>query len=385
MNKLRSYSFLPLVVLLLLFSGIIKAQNNSGDNQVLNNRQQQIVTISSFTAKGDLQQLNKALHNGLDSGLTINEIKEVLVHLYAYCGFPRSLQGINTFMVVLERRKAKGIRDEAGKEATAVTNSLSKYKRGKKALETLTGQPEREPKSGYAAFSPVIDTFLKEHLFADIFDRDILSYADREIATVSALINLGGVEPMLQGHMRIALNLGISEAQLRQTLSIIEVKVGKEVADAGRQVLSAIINSKAVQNISETTKNGNTIFPKGTRITNNHFTGTAWLQMLVNNESIFNTSIGNVTFEQSARTNWHYHPGGQILMVTSGKGRYQEKGKAVRELRKGDVIKCAPNIIHWHGAAPNSEVSHLAIGTNQGREAVVWLQPVSDEEYNTRD
>lgn len=382
MKQFRLYPLFHVFFSLLLYSGFVKAQNNSGENQTLDNRQQQIVIISSFTTKGDLQQLNKALTDGLDAGLTINEIKEVLIHLYAYCGFPRSLQGINTLMAVLETRRAKGIRDNVGKEATPVKNSLGKYERGKKALETLSGQQEKEPKTGYAAFSPIIDTFLKEHLFADIFDRDVLSYADREIATVSALINLGGVEPMMQSHMRIALNLGISESQLRKIISIIEVKVGKEEADVGRQVLSTITNTKAAQNISNTTKNSNSIFPRGTRITNNNFTGTARLQMLLNNDTTFNTSIGNVTFEPGARTNWHYHPGGQILLVTSGKGRYQEKGKSVKELLKGDVIKCEPNIMHWHGAAPDSELTHIAIGTNSGKDPVIWLQPVTDEEYN---
>ena len=130
------------------------------------------------------------------------------------------------------------------------------------------------------------------------------------------------------------------------------------------------------------TEEGGKIFPQGNKITNNNFTGTAWLQMLVNKDSIFNTSVGNVTFEPGARTNWHYHPGGQILLITSGKGRYQEKEKPVRELHKGDVIKCAPNIVHWHGAAPDSELSHIAIGTNPDKGAVVWLQPVTDKEYN---
>ena len=124
-------------------------------------------------------------------------------------------------------------------------------------------------------------------------------------------------------------------------------------------------------------------FPQGKTITNNNFTGTAWLQMLVTNDTTFNTSIGNVTFEPGARSNWHYHPGGQILLVTSGKGRYQEKGMAVRELHKGDVIKCAPNVSHWHGASPDSELAHIAIGTNTDNGAVVWQQPVTDEEYNS--
>jgi 4-carboxymuconolactone decarboxylase len=124
------------------------------------------------------------------------------------------------------------------------------------------------------------------------------------------------------------------------------------------------------------------IFPKGTKIANDNFSGTAWLNMLVTNDTTLNTSVGNVTFEPGVRTNWHYHPGGQILLATSGKGRYQEEGTAVREIQKGDVIKCAPNIRHWHGAAPDSEFSHIAIGTNTDKGAVVWLQPVNDEEYN---
>lgn len=124
------------------------------------------------------------------------------------------------------------------------------------------------------------------------------------------------------------------------------------------------------------------IFPKGTKIANDNFSGTAWLNMLVANDTTLNTSVGNVTFEPSVRTNWHYHPGGQILLATHGKGRYQEEGTAVREIQKGDVIKCEPNIRHWHGAAPDSEFSHIAIGTNTGKGAVVWLQPVTDEEYN---
>ena len=104
--------------------------------------------------------------------------------------------------------------------------------------------------------------------------------------------------------------------------------------------------------------------------------------MMVMSDSTFNTSVGNVTFEPGTRTNWHYHPGGQVLLVTSGKGRYQEEGTAVRELRKGDVITCKPNTRHWHGAAPDSELSHVAIGTNTGKGSVVWLEPVTDEEYS---
>ncbi|MBN1791341.1 MAG: cupin domain-containing protein [Bacteroidales bacterium] len=123
-------------------------------------------------------------------------------------------------------------------------------------------------------------------------------------------------------------------------------------------------------------------FPKGEIIANNNFTGTAWLQMLVNNDSTYNTSIGNVTFEPKARTNWHKHPGGQILLITEGRGYYQEKGKPAQLLHKGDVVRIPPDAEHWHGAAAEYSLTHIAISPNTDKGSVVWLQPVSDEEYN---
>lgn len=106
------------------------------------------------------------------------------------------------------------------------------------------------------------------------------------------------------------------------------------------------------------------------------------IYLIVNSDNTFNTSIGNVTFAPGARTNWHSHAGGQLLLVTGGTGRYQEKGKEIKELRTGDVIKYMPDIIHWHGASPDSEFSHIAISTNTQKGIVTWLAPVIDEEYN---
>ena len=194
-------------------------------------RHKHFVIISSFTAKGDLEKLKTALNYALDVGLSVNEIKEVLVHLYAYCGFPRSIQGLKTLLSVVEERKEQGIEDEIGKTASKIDKTLDKYERGKKVLETLTGQPQLPAETGYRAFSPEIDVFLKEHLFADIFERDVLSYQDREIATITALVNLGGVEPMIRGHMGIALNIGITEIQIKELLDVIEYNIGKNDAE----------------------------------------------------------------------------------------------------------------------------------------------------------
>ncbi|QDK80478.1 carboxymuconolactone decarboxylase [Spirosoma sp. KCTC 42546] len=216
----------------------LHAQNQLSQPTTLSPKQQRIVAIASLTAKGDLQKLQPALNTGLDAGLTVNEIKEVLVHLYAYCGFPRSIRGLQTFITVLDERKKKGITDKVGREASPITSSEPKYERGKKVLEQLSGQPETGPKRGYSAFSPEIDVFLKEHLFADLFERDVLNYTDRELTTISVLTSIGGVEPMLQSHLGICLHLGLTAPQLQQAMALIETTVGKSEADAGRLVLT---------------------------------------------------------------------------------------------------------------------------------------------------
>jgi quercetin dioxygenase-like cupin family protein len=127
------------------------------------------------------------------------------------------------------------------------------------------------------------------------------------------------------------------------------------------------------------------VFPIGNIITGNNFTGTAWLHWLVPNDSIFNCPAGNVTFEPGARTNWHKHPGGQILLITGGQGYYQESGKQALLIKKGDVVLISPDVEHWHGATSISGFTHIAINTNVQKGSVVWLQPVSDEEYGNLD
>lgn len=221
----------------------INAQQAEQTSQTLDRKQQSIVIISALTAKGDLQKLPKALNDGLDAGLTVNQIKEALTHLYAYCGFPRSIRGLQTFMSVLDERKAKGFVDKPGAEAKPVKDERSKYERGKNILEKLTAAPQEGPLTGYSAFAPVIDTFLKEHLFADIFERDVLSYAERELVTVSVLSSIGGVEPMLQSHLKICLNTGLTPGQLKQFIGVIKSSIGAPEAKAAEAVLSNVLQN----------------------------------------------------------------------------------------------------------------------------------------------
>ena len=125
------------------------------------------------------------------------------------------------------------------------------------------------------------------------------------------------------------------------------------------------------------------IFPKGEKGPAENFTGNAWNTPLVANDSTYNTVVGNVYFEPGARSNWHTHQAGQILIITDGVGYYQEKGQPRRTIRKGDVIKCPPNVLHWHGASPDTGLQQIYILPKTEKGIVQWLQPVTDEEYNT--
>jgi quercetin dioxygenase-like cupin family protein len=125
------------------------------------------------------------------------------------------------------------------------------------------------------------------------------------------------------------------------------------------------------------------IFPKGSLGPEENFTGKAWNIGLVENDSVYNTVVGNVYFEPGARSNWHIHPAGQILVITDGIGYHQIKGQARQTLKKGDVVKCPPNMMHWHGASPETGMHQLYIIPNTEKGIVKWMEPVTDSEYRS--
>lgn len=126
----------------------------------------------------------------------------------------------------------------------------------------------------------------------------------------------------------------------------------------------------------------NQIFADGEIGPAEYFTNTARVKMLETDpDKLYDTQVYNVVFEPSARTFWHSHPGGQILLITDGSGYYQEKGKPARHLRKGDTVSIAPDIVHWHGAAPDRPFVHIGMSTQVHLGPAVWTGPVTDEEY----
>ena len=208
-------------------------------NLSISNKQQSIATIAALAAQGDLDNLEKSLSAGLDAKLTINEIKEILIQLYAYVGFPRSINAVNTFIRVLASRQSSGIIDEIGKEPTQPPEQKSKFELGCEMQIALLGALETEPA---LSFIPTIDTFIKEHLFADIWSRDNLDFQSREIVTIAALASLKGLKMQLSRHLQIALNIGFQPRQLTDLITLLASMLEKNEANDASRILSRILN-----------------------------------------------------------------------------------------------------------------------------------------------
>lgn len=313
--------------------------------KALNAEQESIAEVAAYAARGNQEGLKKALIKGLDNKVPVNTFKEILVQSYAYCGFPRSLNALSTLMQVVEER---GNKDALGKEPSAkpAGNALT-Y-----GTENQTKLVGTEVKGKLFDFAPAIDEYLKAHLFGDIFARDNVDWKTRELATIAMLAARDGVESQLSAHIEIGKHNGLTDDEVAEILNIAaEAKAKNVVFGFGE------------------------LNPYG-----KYFTGKSYLKPITTTNGV---PMYNVTFEPKCRNNWHiHHKGGQILLVTSGRGWYQAWGEEPRELKAGDVVNIPAEVKHWHGAAKDSWFTHIAIEVPSEGGSNEWLEPVTDEEYN---
>ena len=340
--------------------------------QSLSPRQLHLATLASLEAQGDMVRLAPAINEALNAQVTINEIKEAFSQLYAYTGFPRSLNALGVLNKVLESRKQKGVKDNEGK----AWQRPEEWNDAKAALKLGT---ENQTKLGGGKpfnynFCPQNDYYLKAHLFGDIFASNQLTPADRELVTVAALASLKGVAPQLTAHKVGAVNMGNTQEQVDE--------------------LMAYLSTKGLSQYDNATEANAGIWPKGNP--NNayakYFIGNSYLATItpknMNSKEKTILPLSNVTFEPGCRNNWHIHHGTrQILICVSGKGWYQEWGKPAIALQAGDVIDIPEGVKHWHGAQKDCwfqhVVTHVAVESSQlGAVPNEWLETVSDEEYD---
>ena len=325
--------------------------------QALTERQKGLAACACLMAQGDLERLEPAVCSALDGGVTINELKEAFSQLYAYTGFPRSLNALSVLDKVLEVRKPEWRDGKPWKRPAEWNDAKAAYELGKKNQTQLSGRPFDYD------FCPQDDYYLKARLFGDIFAGDQLTAADREIVTVATLSGLDGVAPQLAAHKRGAVNMGNSQ----------------ELVDE----LCAWLDHEGY-----TLRSG---WPKGVANTGyaQYFIGDSYLAPIApanlgEGEATVMPMV-NVTFEPGCRNNWHVHHGArQILICVSGRGWYQEWGKEPIALTSGTIIDIPEGVKHWHGAARDSWFQHLTTHIKtSGEEANEWLEPVNDETYNS--
>lgn len=362
--------FMMSTVVFLSLCPSVKAQQN----MILTSRQQGLSAIAGLEAKGDIKRLAEAINDGLDNGLTVAEIKEALSQLYAYTGFPRSLNALGTLQKVIDDRKANGKTTNMGSDDVKVLpDNFNSLKEGTEVQTKLTNK-------GFTySFAPRTDYYLKAHLFGDIFASKVLSYSDREIVTVSAISSLPGCEPQLASHCNGALNMGVKKEELLNIPDVIEQKVGKAEATRTREAIAKVLKTTLAD--SEKAKKGieNSPWPIGEP-------NVAYAQYFDGNSYLAPMSgvASNVTFEPGCRNHWHtHHKAVQVLVCVAGRGWYQEWGKPAVELTPGMVIAIPAEAKHWHGAAKDSWFQHIAYHTKaEAGASNEWQEPVDEKEYN---
>lgn len=212
---------------------MIDAQTAS---DTLSVKQQTIPLIAAFMASSDMPKLNATLNQALDAGLTVSEAKEVLVQLYAYVGFPKSLNALGELLKVVQARKQRGIQDAPGREPNrAIPTGDELVAVGTANQTKISGAPV---KNAVTDFAPVINQYLQAHLFGDIFERDNLDWQSRELATVGALAATPGVEAQLRSHMRASMRVGLTAAQLQQLTQVLAERGDKQAAERADAALA---------------------------------------------------------------------------------------------------------------------------------------------------
>lgn len=247
-KRIFNQHFIIALTLVSCYTMQTKAQQNNKMNTALHSKQENITNIAAYAAIGDQEGLKTSLDSALQADLSINEAKEILVQTYAYAGFPRSLNALTTLKNVVDERQEKGLKTEMGKESNLVKYKTSKLEYGTALQAQLLGN---KTKTSIADFAPIIDVFLKEHLFADIFSRNALDFQTREIVTIATLASLGNATPQLKSHINVGIYNGLSENQLLEMAALIRTNIGVEKGS----IFMELVNNRFNANENTALKN----------------------------------------------------------------------------------------------------------------------------------
>ncbi len=208
---------------------------------LLDNKSKEVAAVASLVAQRAIPEMKVHFNGALNSGCTVNEVKELVLHMSAYIGFPKTICAMNTLKEVLTERKTEGINDKQGKE-TITNDNRTRYDRGSEYLFQLDANQEQLLKETYDDFSPELVHFVIEYGYGDIYSRETLDKKYRQIATISALTTMGNAPSQLNFHICAGLNIGLTADEIKEVMLLMSVYAGFPASINGMNCLKEIVN-----------------------------------------------------------------------------------------------------------------------------------------------
>lgn len=335
----------------------------------LSPRDRSLVTVSVLVATGKTAQLTGHLGRALDNGVKPVEVAGAVTQLAFYTGWPNAVSSLEVIDKVFTDR---GV-DMAALRAP-VTASLP--------LPTSDAARAKTVSATIGPAAPKLAALTNQVLFADLWRRKDLAPRDRSLVTIAALA-ANGDEAGLAFHVGLGLQNGLTRGEIGEALTHLAFYAGWLKATASVAVADKVFKDMDTARATSAA-DGLTITPPGSTPAQGPattFTGAVTVTSPFKGTGQARLGGATVTFQPGARSNWHSHPLGQLLIVTAGEGLVQAQGEPVRRIRAGDVVWTGPGVKHWHGAAPASAMTHVAVAEALDGQSVTWLAPVTDAEY----
>lgn len=326
----------------------------------LSPRDRSLVTLSALVATGRTAQMAGHLGRGLDNGIKPPEVAGLVTQLAFYTGWPNAVSALNIVAQTFRERKID-------------------------TPATYVNTPRRPPRAAISsrqeAVAPKLAELTDTILLGDLWKRTDLAARDRSLVTIAALAANGETAQLAEQITR-GISNGLTRIEIEEAFTHLAFYAGWPRAVEAVGVAWRVFGES--QDADAAAASALQIIPAAlasNRGPASNFTGTVTVTSAFKDTGAARLGGATVHFEPSARSNWHSHPLGQLLVVTAGQGWVQAEGEPVQVMRAGDTVWTAPGVKHWHGATRTSAVTHVAISEASDGTSVTWLEPVSDVDY----
>lgn len=339
----------------------------------LSQRDRSMVTLSVLIATGRTAQLPGHLGRGLTNGIKPGEVAGMVTQLALYTGWPNAVSALNVIEEVFNERRID----------TASLRTIPPFGAPLPASDSARAATVARD---IAPIAPKFAELTDDVIFGDLWRRTDLAPRDRSLVTITALAASGDTD-QLAFHVGRGLENGLTRAQIAEAFTHMAFYAGWPKATAAIAVLGKV-PGQAPASAATAVPGGNlqVVAPGRSPVAGpaSNFTGSVVVTSAFKGSGASRLGGATVTFQPGSRTNWHSHPLGQLLVVTSGEGRVQIEGGDVRSIRVGDTVWTGPGVRHWHGAAPDKAISHVAVTEAAAGETVTWMEPVTDAVYRRK-